>query len=192
MSKLNNYFSSIFDLHNGNEIYTSPLDATELNRFIDSKIPDEVHFYLPPITNESVTSFIHTLHTSKATGLDNQSDVIIEACNSISRYLDDLLNIDNNFFDCMVVHVYPSELQLNKANVSATDTSFLDLQLSILDGFVKTKKLDKRDDFDCDIVNFQFLNGDVPLSTSYGVCISQLIRFARVSSHVGDFKLLRQ
>ena len=47
---------------------------------------------------------------------DNQSDVI-EACNSTSRYLGDLLNIDNNFFDKMVKRIYPSELQLNKANV---------------------------------------------------------------------------
>ena len=47
---------------------------------------------------------------------DNQSG-IIEAFNSTSRYLDDLLNIDNNFFDNMVNRIYPSELQLNKANV---------------------------------------------------------------------------
>ena len=44
---------------------------------------------------------------------------------------------------------------------------------------------DKCDDFD--IVNLPFLDGDVPRSTSYGVYISQLIRFARVSSHVADF-----
>ena len=55
---------------------------------------------------------------------DNQSDVI-EAFNSTSRYLDDLLNIDNNFFDSMVNRIYPSELQLNKANVSDTEASFL-------------------------------------------------------------------
>ena len=54
---------------------------------------------------------------------DNQSDVI-EAFNSTSRYLDDLLNIDNNFFDSMVNRIYPSELQLNKASVSDTDASF--------------------------------------------------------------------
>ena len=54
--------------------------------------------------------------------------------------------------------------------------------------FKKPSKIyDKRDDFDFDIVNFPFLDGDVPRSTSYGVYISQLIRFARVSSHVVDF-----
>ena len=86
---------------------------------------------------------------------DNQYDVI-EAFNSTSRYLDDLLNIDNNFFDNMVNRIYPSELQLNKANVSDAEASFLDLHLSISDGFVKTKIYDKRDDFNFDIVNFLF------------------------------------
>ena len=51
-------------------------------------------------------------------------------------------------------------------------TSYLDLHLSISDGFVKTKIYDKRDDFDFDIVNFPFLDGDVPPSASYGVYIS--------------------
>ena len=76
---------------------------------------------------------------------DNKSEVI-EAFNSTSRYLDDLLNIDNKFFDSMVNHIYPSQLQLNKANVSDTKDSFLDLHFSILDGFVKTNIFDKRDD----------------------------------------------
>ena len=41
--------------------------------------------------------------------------------------------------------------------------------------------------FDFSIVNFPFLDGDVPRRTSYGVYISQLIRFARASSNVSDF-----
>ena len=54
---------------------------------------------------------------------DNQSDVI-EAFNFTSRYLDDLLNIDNNFFDSMVNRIHRSELQLNKANVPDNEASF--------------------------------------------------------------------
>ena len=101
----------------------------------------------------------------------------------------------------MVNRNYPSELQLNKANVSDTEASFLDLHSSISDGFIKTKIYDKRDDFDFNIVNFPFLDGDVPRLASYGIYISLLIRFVRVSSHVNDFytrnkvstaKLLRQ
>ena len=56
---------------------------------------------------------------------DNQSGVI-KAFNSTSRYLDDLLNIDNNFFDSVVNRIYPSELKLNKANVSDAEALFLD------------------------------------------------------------------
>ena len=48
------------------------------------------------------------------------------------------MNIDNNFFDNIVDHIYPSELQLNKANVPDTDDTLLDLHLSISDAFVKT------------------------------------------------------
>ena len=75
----------------------------------------------------------------------------------------------------------------------------MDLNLCISNGTVSTKIYDKRDDFD--IVNFPFLDGDVPRRTSYGVYISQLIRFARASSNLNDFnyrnkaltaKLLRQ
>ena len=62
---------------------------------------------------------------------DANQSVIIEAFNTTSRYLDDLLNIDNNFFDSMVNHIYPSQLLLNKANVSDTKTSFLESHLSI-------------------------------------------------------------
>ena len=56
----------------------------------------------------------------------------------------------------MVNRIYPPELQLNKAN---TEAPFLDLHLSISNGFVSSKIYDKRDDFDFDIVNFPFLDG---------------------------------
>ena len=85
----------------------------------------------------------------------------------------------------MVNRIYPAELQLNKANSSATEAPFLDLNLSISNGTISTKIYDIRDDLD--IVNFPFLGGEVPRRTSYGVYISQLIRFARVSSNVSDF-----
>ena len=59
--------------------------------------------------------------------------------------------------------------------------------LSIANGIVSSKIYDKRDYFNFEIVNFPFLYGDVPRSPSYGVYISQLIRFARVCSNVDDF-----
>ena len=85
----------------------------------------------------------------------------------------------------MVNRIYPAELQLNKANSSDTEAPFLDLNLSISNGTVSIKIYDKRDEFD--IVNFPFLDGDVPRRTSYDVYISQLIRFTSAPSNVSDF-----
>ena len=117
---------------------------------------------------------------------DKQADVI-DVFNTTSRYLDDILNIRNVYFDNMVSQIYPSELQLNKANTSDTKAAFLDLHLSISNDIFSTKNYDKCDDFDFEIVNFPFLDGDVPRSTSCGVYISQLIRFARASSFITEF-----
>ena len=87
---------------------------------------------------------------------DNQAD-IIDAFNTTSRYLNDICNINNVYFDTMVSQIYPSELQLNKANTSDTEAAFLDLHLSISNNIVSTKIYEKRDDFDFEIVNFPFL-----------------------------------
>ena len=70
---------------------------------------------------------------------DKQADVI-DAFNTKSRYLDDILNIDNVYFNNMVSQIYPSELQLNKANTSDTEAAFLDLHLSISNDIVQKPK----------------------------------------------------
>ena len=77
---------------------------------------------------------------------NNQADVV-EEFNSTSRYQDDLLNIDNPYFEQMVSQIYPTELKLNKVNASDTEASFLDLDLSITNGLVSSKIYDKWDDF---------------------------------------------
>ena len=64
---------------------------------------------------------------------------IIKAYNSTLRYLKDFLNIDDPYFKGMVNQIYPTELQLNKANASDTEATFLDLHLSVSNGFVSTK-----------------------------------------------------
>jgi hypothetical protein len=46
---------------------------------------------------------------------EKQQDVIV-AINNTSRYLDDIFNLDNPYFDKMVSDIYPHELQLNKTN----------------------------------------------------------------------------
>ena len=124
---------------------------------------------------------------------EKQADVI-DAFNTTSRYLDDILNINYVYFYNMVSQVYPP--QLNKANTSDTLAAFLDLHLSISNDIVSTKIYDKRDDFDFEIVNFlSFLwwwsSHDIPWSLYLS-----LYRFARASSYITEFntgnKLLTQ
>ena len=83
---------------------------------------------------------------------DKQSDVI-DAFNTTSRYLDDILNLYHVYFDNIVSQIYPSEFQLNKANTSDTEAAFLDLHLSISNDIVSTQIYDKRDDFDFEILS---------------------------------------
>ena len=76
------------------------------------------------------------------------------------------------YFEGMLSRIHSSELQLNKSNTSDTEAPVLDFHLFISNRFVSSKIYDKREDFYFDIVNFPFLDGNVPHSTSYGVHIS--------------------
>ena len=82
-----------------------------------------------------------------------QADVI-DVFNTTPRYLDDIFNINNFYFDNKVSQIYPSELKLNKANTSDKEAAFLDLYLSIPNDIVSTKIYDKRGDFNFEIVNY--------------------------------------
>ena len=110
---------------------------------------------------------------------DRDKADVIAAFNSTSRYIDNLLNIDNPYVAHMVSQIYPTEPQLNKVNPSDTEAPFRDLVLSITYGIVSTK-IDDIYYINFEVVNFPFLDGDVPRSPSYGVYILKLIRFARV------------
>ena len=76
-------------------------------------------------------------------GSDNCQTDIIEAVNSTSRYLDDLLNTDNPYFEQMVGQLYSTELQLNKANSSDTEAPFFGLNFAMTNDIVSSKIYDK-------------------------------------------------
>ena len=118
---------------------------------------------------------------------DPSKSDLLEKFNNTYRYLDDIFSLNNSDFYKYTAEIYPTELTLNKANSDSLNCPFLDLDVSIIQSKIKTKIYDKRDDFSFPIVNFPFLDGDVPLAPSYGVYISQLIRYARVCSDVSDF-----
>ena len=78
---------------------------------------------------------------------NNQTDIIEAFFYSTTRYLDDLLNIDTPCFEQMVVQIYHTELQLNKANSSDTETWCLDLNLSISNGTLYLRFMTNRMNF---------------------------------------------
>ena len=90
-------------------------------------------------------------------------------------------------FGSMVGQVCLLGLQLGGANASDTEAAFLDSHLSTSNDSVSTRVYDKRGSFGFWVVNFPFLDGDVPRSASCGVCVSQLIRSAGASSYVAGF-----
>ena len=105
------------------------------------------------------------------------------------RYIDDLIVFNNKKFLDYLKKIYPSQLTVEKANKSDHLADYLDLTF-IIDsgGKLSTRLYDKRDDFDFHIVNFPFLSSNIPSGPSYGVYISQLIRYARCCSHYDDFR----
>ena len=127
--------------------------------------------YCAPLVAD-VYLFCYERDFMKSLSREKQAD-IIEAFNSTSRYLDDLLNIDHIYFEQMVDRKYPAELQLNKANSSYTEAPFLDLNLSISNGTVSTKIYDKPGRR-FDIVNFPSLKA---MFSAY------LVRSAHVSAY---------
>ena len=106
------------------------------------------------------------------------------AFNFTYRYIGDGLSINNSRFAEFLPLIYPPELEVKETTDTASSASFLDLYLEFDDsGQISTKMYDKRDDFNFKIINFPNMCSNVPASPAYGVYISQLIHYARVSSN---------
>ena len=104
--------------------------------------------------------------------------------NKCYRYIDDLLVINN---DGLLNRIYPPELTLNCEDKNDQEVNYLDLHLEVKDSSIQYRLFDKRDNFSFDIVNFPDLSGNVPTNQSYGVFISQMVRFARCCQKFVDF-----
>ena len=113
---------------------------------------------------------------------------LVYKLNYTSRYLDDILTIDNTEFEKHISDIYQAEQMLNKANACDKETPLLDLNIKVVDDDIHTSVYDKRDAFGFPIVNFPCMSGDVPRFPSYGIYISLLIRFARWCTIVFDLR----
>ena len=103
------------------------------------------------------------------------------------RYIDDLLCINNDqLMDDVMTNIYPKELSLTSDD-AVLQSHYLDLDLEIRNGNIHSKLFDKRDAFGFSIINFPDLSGNIPAKQSYGVFVSQLIRYGRCCMHAVDF-----
>ena len=89
--------------------------------------------------------------------------------------------------DKYMAEIYPKELSLT-SDKAILQSDYLDLDLEIRNGKIHTSLFDKRDAFGFKIVNFPDLSGNIPEKQSYGVFVSQLIRYARCCEDFGDFQ----
>lgn len=76
---------------------------------------------------------------------------------------------------------------VNKTNISKCKSNFLDLSISIYQGKFVFKLYDKRADYNFQVISYPFLDGNIPKGPTYGVFISQLVRFAHVNSTLNGF-----
>ena len=109
--------------------------------------------------------------------------------NKTFRYIDDLLCVNNDNFNKHINEIYPSELILKNTTTTPSETSYLDTTLNIGEGngTVRISVYDKREEFNFKIVNFPYLDSNIPRNPAYGVYISRLVRYARICCRKDDF-----
>ena len=119
----------------------------------------------------------------------NNNQGILRYFKSCCRYIDDILLINNDDRMMKIMsEIYPKELVLVPDDTDGKSCPFLDLQVVIKNSVLFTSIYDKRDAFDFPIVNFPTLSGNIPLKSSYGVFVGELVRYARACTYLEDFE----
>ncbi len=103
------------------------------------------------------------------------------------RYVGLLCVNNDQLMDNAMKDIYPPELSLTSDDATE-QANYLDLSIAIKNGKIHTSLFDKRDAFEFTIVNFPDLSGNIPRKQSYGVFVSQLIRYCRCCQDLEDFR----
>ena len=132
-----------------------------------------------------ICSFIRMRQTPYMAFSRKWQKKLARSSNFTFRYIDDVLSLNNSRFGDFVDRIYPIALKIKDTTDTDKSASYLDLHLEIdSEGWLRTKFYDKRDDFYFPIVNFPFICSNIP---TYGVYISQLVRYFRVCGSYEDF-----
>ena len=104
------------------------------------------------------------------------------------RFQDDLLNFnDYEINDEILTDIYPDTMTIQNTSTNNKQASYLDLEITIINGLYTYKSYDKRRDFNFPITNFPNLHGNIPTNAAYGVFTSQLIRYCRINKDLQHF-----
>ena len=119
-------------------------------------------------------------------------DPAIHLLKHASRYIDDLNvpDIDSSICESICYDIYPDELDIVPTNTSFSNTTFLDLDISVIDGEFISKLYDKRRDFGFKVITFPKLRSNIPNKTSYGTFIGELYRTCLLVNPRRDMRTL--
>ena len=93
-------------------------------------------------------------------------------------------------FGLLAEEIYPRSLVLNKSNISGTSNSaFLDLNVSVIDGNFRIKVYNKTDDYDFRVITFPYLESNILTSICYSVFFGEIMRYLRISTRLSDFEV---
>ena len=142
--------------------------------------------------------FLLIVYASVCLLLHNNTRTKYDVCKKLRkgfRYIGDIVFFNSETqFEAEKSKIYPQELTLNKENNLNQKASFLDIDTEITDKKFVTSLYDKRKDFNFEMVNHPFLCGNFPKRPSYGVFLSQIVRFSRVcmkyQCFIGDCRML--
>ena len=106
----------------------------------------------------------------------------------IYRYVDDLIVLnDKGYFDKVIEKIYPKELELNATATSIHHTTYLDMDISVIDNRFIHKLYDKRNDFSFNVISLPNLSSNIPIEPTYGVFYSQLVRVLHANNDKKHF-----
>ena len=131
--------------------------------------------------------FLYRFESRWLNRMKKENPVLARKFGRIFRYIDDLLAInDGNEFEKHYLEIYPSELELKKENTGYTETSFLELSISISNRSFSTKLYDKRDAFGFHISRLPFRDSNIPKRMFYSSACAEVLRICRATSCRND------
>ena len=135
--------------------------------------------------------FLYWYEHDYISGGVRNNNPVVNSLKFASRYIDDLItpNISPEVVDIICNDIYPDELDIVPMNVDNTSTTFLDLDISIVNKRFLTNLYDKRRDFNFNVVTFPNLKSNIPSKPSYGVFVGELYRICKSSSTTTNFIL---